>query len=445
MAGGIFDINVSKTRPGTYVNFAFANNTSPSESSRGIALIPLVNLGWGPNKEFLKISASSPDEYTKELGHSIYDDNDHMLLLRETLKNATTCIAYVINSGTAATKTSGELTITATYGGTRGNDISITIDENASETFDVSVYLDTEIIESYTSLSTIGDLITASSGNYVIFTGDDSEDLAEVASISLVGGTDGTNTNSDIITFLDSAESIKWNTMAFPLSDDTLHTACISKIKDFRENVGKMVQCVIADCSSDYEGIINVTNSVVVDGILLTNEQATAFVAGITAAATNTMSNTYAVYDGATDVVGIKTHDEAVTAINNGELFFTLTDEETVIIEYDINSLHTFTDTKTSDYCKNRIMRVYDVLAEDLRTMFPPNKYTNTEEGWLLMEGVGQALLEQYQSDGIIQNVDTYNDFYVDQSRSFGDQTYLNIAIQAIDSSEKLYFSVATQ
>ena len=61
------------------------------------------------------------------------------------------------------------------------------------------------------------------------------------------------------------------------------------------------------------------------------------------------------------------------------------------------------------------------------------------------MEGLGRALLQNYFDDGAIQNVDLDNDFYVDQSRSVGDETYFNIGLQAIDSAEKLYFSVSTR
>jgi hypothetical protein len=41
--------------------------------------------------------------------------------------------------------------------------------------------------------------------------------------------------------------------------------------------------------------------------------------------------------------------------------------------------------------------------------------------------------------------VDAEADFLVDQTRSVGDATYFDVAVQPVDSAEKLYFSVSTQ
>ena len=49
MAGGTFEVNVSKKRPGDYINFKSKRQQSPNGSTRGTALIPLIGLGWGPD------------------------------------------------------------------------------------------------------------------------------------------------------------------------------------------------------------------------------------------------------------------------------------------------------------------------------------------------------------------------------------------------------------
>ena len=125
MAGGNFDINVGKKRPGAYVNTKSKKQQKPSGSTRGIVVLPIVGYDWGPDAQFIKISAESPDGEIVKLGRSVYDDNDSMLLIRECLKNAITCYVYIINGGAKATATAEGLTITAAYGGTRGNDIKV--------------------------------------------------------------------------------------------------------------------------------------------------------------------------------------------------------------------------------------------------------------------------------------------------------------------------------
>ena len=447
MAGGNFDINVGKARPGSYVNVKSKRQQKPTGATRGIVLIPILGSDWGPDAQFIKISAESPDGEIVKLGRSVYDDNDSMLLIRESLKNAITCYAYIINAGAKATATVEGLTMTAAYGGTRGNDIRVACVANTAGGFDVTVYLGTEAVETYTKVATVADLLAASQKKYVVFSAASEEAaLTAFAATKLEGGTAGETSNEKVTTFLDKSENIKWNTMCFPVTDSSLHAACIAKIKYLRANVGKWIQAVIPECDSDHEGIINVTNTVALnDGKVLSIAQACAWVAGATAAATKTESNTYKEYEGAVEVVGVKTNEESVLAIQNGEFFFTISEEGKVVVEYDINSLHTFTTEKTSDYAKNRVMRVYDSFAEDLALTFPPNKYDNDPQGWLVMEGLGRALLQNYFDDGAIQNVDLDNDFYVDQSRSVGDETYFNIGLQAIDSAEKLYFSVSTR
>lgn len=177
----------------------------------------------------------------------------------------------------------------------------------------------------------------------------------------------------------------------------------------------------------------------------LTNAQATAWVAGADAAASNTQSNTYKIYVGAESVARPKTHEQAETAIQNGEFFFSYSENGEVVVEYDINSLTTFTDIKNKSYSKNRVMRVLDSFADAVKLNFPPNKYSNNETGWVVMDGMGRSILKRFADAGVIQNVDYSSDFAVVRGDSKGDSTYFNVAIEPVDSAEKLYFTVATR
>lgn len=48
-------------------------------------------------------------------------------------------------------------------------------------------------------------------------------------------------------------------------------------------------------------------------------------------------------------------------------------------------------------------------------------------------------------SAGAIKNVDLDNDFLVDRELSEGDETYFNVGLEPVDSSEKIYFTVTTR
>ena len=55
------------------------------------------------------------------------------------------------------------------------------------------------------------------------------------------------------------------------------------------------------------------------------------------------------------------------------------------------------------------------------------------------------CILKQFADAGAIKNVDYDNDFLVDREKSVGDETYFNVGLEAVDSAEKLYFTVATR
>lgn len=446
MAGGTFDKTVGKVRPGTYVNFKSIAQESIKGAARGTAIIPLANTDYGPSGEMISLTGDAPDAARAKLGYSVYDNDTagNMLLIREAFKNASTVIVCICTDGKAAASgTGGGLNATAKYKGERGNKLSYAVVTNPIGGFDVEVYLDNSKVEVYEGIKNVDEI---KGSEYITFTADETGELSAIAGVTLAGGTNGETSNADITTFLEAADNVKFNTMAFPFEENTLLAAAKTKIRYMRENEGKKVQVVVPKMTSaDYEGVINVTNSYSIGDEKLTERQATAFVAGMTAGATYTESNTYRAVEGATAVVGIKSHEQAVAAINAGEFFFSVSEAGAVVVEYDINSLITFADGKGEEYRKNRVIRVLDAFNDSLMLNFPPNKYDNNNTGWDIMEGVGKSILKLYYEAGAIDDVDYNSDFLVDREMSTGDRTYFNVGIKPVDSAEKLFFSVTTR
>lgn len=451
MNSGRFDKLVGRVRPGTYVNVD--SNTKPAVTfgARGNVLIPLVN-SWGPDATIIKITADNITAHDAELGNSV----SNILLLNEAFKGASTVLVYNINKGAKATVTAGGIAMTAKYAGTRGNDIKVACVQNTDETFKISVFLGTETVEEFDGIAD-ADAAAAIVSDYVDFavttttTGSGTEavtttnPLTPFASATLVGGTNTDVQNTDIAAMLDAIEDENISAMAFPFTDSALKAAAASKARYLRDTCGKTFQVVVADyATADYEGVINVTNAYQrSDGVALTHEQATAYVAAITAAATELVSNTYKVVADADTVVDKKTNEQAEAAILNGEFFFTQ-EKDTVIVEVDINSLHTFTPTRSKSYSKNKVIRVYDAFSDTLRSTFPPNRFDNSPLGWDLMDGLCQTILKYYQDEGAIMNVDLANDLKVNRGESSGDSVYFDARIHAVDAAEKLYFTVIT-
>lgn len=338
------------------------------------------------------------------------------------------------------------LTAVAKYGGSRGNLLTVTVDANPLGGYDVLIHLDGSKVTEYEGLYTVEELI-ALDNPYITFSGAGS--LGEAAGTTLTGGTDEATTNMDITDFVDAWESVKFNTVCFPFDGEeakNVKQAALTKVKYMRDSMGKGVQVVMPNAPGmDYEGVINVTNSVSLDGDALSVAEACAWVAGATAGASNTESLTYIRYAGATEVVGPKSNEEAIAAINAGEFFFSVNENDEIVVEYDINSLTTFADKKDRTYRKNRVIRVYDTFQESVQLNFPPNKFNNDSRGWDIMEGIGKTILRQFYDSGAITNVSYDEDFLVDREASVDDETYFNVGLQAVDSAEKLYFTVKTR
>lgn len=441
MAGGTFKLSTPKVRPGTYVNIRNGKQPTASSAPSGVAIIPLIGYDWGPRGEMIHLTNESPDAAKIKFGRSIYDDNEFMIMLQLIFLNATEVYVYIADGGEKAKGTitlkSGTGNVVAKYPGSLGNKIKIVSVANPDGGFDISIVLNGSEVELIEGATKITDL----KSDYVDFSGEG--ELTAFASASLAGGTDEeSKQNASVATFLDMAEKIKFNYMAFPTSEESLITAAVSKIKYIRNSIGWKCGLVVANSAADYEDIYNLTNSFEYAGIKLTTVQATAWLAGAAAAAGYTTSLTYTTVTGATAVVGGKTNEEAIQSIKHGETFFTSSESGDVILEYDVNSKVTFTQDDPVDILKGRPCRVYDSFANDLLLTFVPGKFDNDPTGWTVMEGLGRAILKAYQNDRAIQNVDEENDFIVDRGASTGDSVYITCGIQPIDSAEKYYFTV---
>lgn len=436
MNSGRFDKVTGRIRPGTYVNVDSNASPAVSYASRGNVFVPLVN-SWGPHAKLIKIEATDITSADALLGNSV----GNILLLNEAFKGAGTVLVYNLNKGEKAKVTKENITITAKYAGTRGNDIKVTCKAVPDSGHKVTVILDTTTVEEI-EVASLDELITAGS-EYVTFSGTGT--LSDFTGVSLAGGTSETIAKADVTTMLDSIENENISAIAFPFTDTDLKAAVVSKVKYLRDNCGKSIQAVVSDYSTaDYEGVINVTNSyALADGTELTSADATAYVAAITAAANELVSNTYRIVTGAERVIGGKSNEQAELAIQSGEFFFTQQGDE-VIVEYDINSLHTFTPTRSESYRKNKVIRVYDAVSDTIRETFPPNKFPNSPLGWDLMDGLCQTILQHFLDEGAIKDVDLANDMKVNRGDSTGDSVYFDARIHAVDAAEKLYFTVIT-
>jgi hypothetical protein len=416
MAGGTFTTQ-NKVRAGVYINVETEAQMLGTIGERGIVSFALP-LSWGAPKQILAVEVG--DDIFKKLGYDL--TASQLLLVREALKKAKTLLLYRLNTGTKATVTAGNLTVTAKHGGLRGNDIKVVIQQN---------------------VQTVANIAGLVSNDWVDFSGTGA--LAASAGAALIGGADGSVTNQDHSDYLAALELFDFKTIALSSTDSTLKGVYVSYVKRLRENEGRNIQVILENYpAADYEGVISVKNGVILSaGTQLTAAQAVAWTAGATAAAQANQSLTYSAYDDAVDVNPRYTNSQIITALGNGEFLFTLNNGR-AIVEQDINTFKSFTPTKGNQFRKNRTLRVLDGLENDWKRTFEQfyiGKVDNNDDGRNLFRNECVKIVESYQAINAVQNFDAQTDIEVSQGEE-ADAVFVNAYIQPVDSIEKVYMKV---
>lgn len=435
MAGGTWTTQ-NKVRPGVYINVESSGGTLGTAGSRGVTSIAL-SLPWGAAKVITPIVAG--EDTLTTLGYDL--TAPELLLVREALKRAQTVLLYRLNEGTKASVTAGDLTATAKYGGLRGNALTVVVQTNIDDSaqFDVVTLLDNVVMDT----QVVADVSGLVANDWIVWSGTGA--LTVSAGAPLIGGANGTVTNADHTAFLAALELYEFQTVALPTVDNTLKAVYAAFIKRLREDEGKKVQAVAENYPvADYEGVISVKNGVVLsDGTTLTAAQVTAWVAGATAGAEMNESLTYAAYDDAVDVAPRYTNSQIIAALSAGEFVFTPSANRAVV-EQDINTFLSYSPTKNKSFHKNRVIRVLDGIANDLKRIFEASyigKVANNIDGRALFRKEIVVYLTSLQEIEAIQNFDSQKDILVTPGID-SDAIYVEAAIQPVDSIEKVYMKV---
>lgn len=258
----------------------------------------------------------------------------------------------------------------------------------------------------------------------------------------------GADHNAEAITnALAALKTIRFNTLAYPYVGtgyDANKSTITTWIKAMREDEGVKLQGVFANYVADSESVINVPQGIkLYDGTQLTAAQVTAWVAGITAGASVSKSNTGQKYVGAIDVVPRMTKTEMEAAITAGKFIFKVDTAQNVTAVYDINSLTTETANKGKVFKKNRIIRTLDGINNDIVEIFESNyigKVNNNATGRSLLRATLIEYFNELQRLNAIQNF-TAEDVTV-SSGTDSDSVVIDCYIQPVDSVEKIYITV---
>lgn len=445
--GGTFLIQ-NKVRPGVYINFVAVPQSLMNVSDRGIATMALP-MSWGPEGEIIDILSSDLTDGSSlaKIGYSSTDVES--LLFRICLQNCYRLKAWRLDTGgTKATATIGTgetaLKPTAKYAGICGNDIKIVIvkDDDSGSTYTVETLykgIRKDIQSKLTSPTLLED------NDWVDWKVTQQTVFTATAATSLAGGENGTVTESTAYTdYWAKMKTETWNTMGLLSEDATVKTAFCEYIKDLRENEGVKVQgCVYDKATYDYEGIISSDQGYKTEVEEISEVNFVAWVTGATAGAEINESNTHKTVQDAVEIIGELTNTEIIDALQNGKFVISKLRSGTIVVEKDINTLHTFTTDRSYDFSKNRVIRVLDEMGNTVMNTWDENycgKLDNDADG----RNVYKADLVSYgntlQGIHAITNFLGADDIEVLMGNDV-DSVVVNWPVQPVDSMEKLYMT----
>lgn len=454
MAGTFTSQN--KIRPGAYTVFKAVSTAVPSAGTRGIVTLPM-DLPWGDTSKFIEITSAdfSKNAVLQKIG--LNNSDAAAQPLREALKNASKALVGRLNSNAVratatvnlgTTDSPNNVTLVAAHGGTLGNNISVAcISNTITSALELVTTVNTREVDRQT-VTTLSSYVP--NGWFTIVnTGDTDPMFIAFAGTAL--GTETSGSNGDVVSeanyssYLEKSSQEVWNVMA--VTHKTLLPGSLVKpfIEDMRENLGLKVQAVVYDYSAaNYEGIISVDQGYKIGEEEVPVESFIAYIAGVTAGAEITQSNTYHVIPGATEIINPRTPSEIEEGLQLGKMILSYRQDRSVVIEKDINTLYNLPAEKNYSFTKNRVIRCLDDVATTITTTFENTfigKVDNNSDGRSLFKGTILGYLNDLQSQGAIQNFDAATDIEVIAGNDI-ESIVCNVAIQPVDSMEKLYMTV---
>lgn len=449
MAGGSFQ-SQNKIRPGAYIKFQGVPSNDNIVGSRGIVTMA-APIGWGPEDELIKVTVADlySNKLEKILGFNVYSASAK--LFKAALENAHTLLVYRADKG--GTKASVQidvasnkkLKVTAKYAGTTGNNISISVKEAFAGGYSVNTFLGSTQKDSQI-VTDIKDLVA---NDFVTFEGEGVISQTVVNTL-LTGGANGTPTNQMYTEYLAKLKNTQFDTLAaFKIGDTELFNGGTIKefIQEMRETRGIKCQAVINNyVAANYEGVISTYNQGVkyADGTELTAEEFVVWMAGATAGADVTESNTYKVVANAVEVTGNVLEDDIETLITSGYIIISKRRDGAIVVEKDINTLVNLRNDVTDAFKENKVIRLLDAVANHIALDFEQNyagKVVQDANGRALFKASIISYLTELQNSGAIINFNSSTDVMVEAGEQV-DAYYSEIYIQPTYSVDKLYMIV---
>ncbi len=433
LGGGTFTTQ-NKILPGAYINFTSAARASTTLSERGIAAMPFV-ADWGKENEVITVTAQ---EFIKNSIALFGYDYIHpqMQMFREIFKHAKTLLGYRLNSG--AEKAKNDIA-TATCGGTRGNALSIVVENNVDGGFIVKTLLDN--VEQHKQIVSTAEELQ--NNDFVVF--NKQAELQPTANMPLTGGTDGQGrTGENYQKFLNKIEKYHFHALGCNTDEKDIVDLFVAFTIRMREQQGVKFQTIVYRAeNADNEGIISVENKLLnVDENLFGEFSIIYWLTGAVAGCEVQKSLTNMVYDGEYDIDTDYTQMQLESAVSKGKMIFHIVGDDVRVLK-DINTLVTVTPQKSEHFKSNQIVRVLDQIGNDIAALFYTKYLGKVQNNYAGRIAFWNDIVDYYNQ---LQRIEAITDFISDdvtvEQGENKDSVVVVTNVAPVQAMEKLYMTV---
>lgn len=447
-SGGTW-IAQNKVRPGAYINFVSVPKPVGTLGERGTVAIGLP-MTWGPHDKIIKVTGNEllTGGSLPKIGCTAFD-TEESLIYRVALSGAYTALLFRTDTaGQTAVATIKEnvLKVSALYDGTSGNKITIVIADSTKQVGNkvVQVLFENLLKEEFT-VGTIAALEEIES-EYVDFEVLDKQaNIPDTAGTPLQGGVNGEVSQDTYPTFWNLLSTENFQCLAMYDSSPTVAPLIKDMVEIWREKRGKKVQAVVYNYNqADYEGIISVNQGFKTSVETVDTTMFMLWAASQTAGAEINESLTAAVVEDGVEIINPVPEDDIAEALRVGMFILSYREDGAVVVEKDINSLHTFTVDKGYAFSKNRVIRCLDEIANTAMLVFNRNycgKVSNDTKGRSQYKTELIHQIDTLVGIRAIDNFDGASDITVLPGEDV-DSVVVDMIIQPVDSMEKLYMTV---
>jgi hypothetical protein len=396
MAGSGTYINFTdRERVGVYTKFVAKKSTDfESPDTTGIVAIGLP-MDYGEDGKAIEVLATELEDGScvSKIGYTLSDEE--ILPYRLALVGAYKAYFFKLNKGGEKAKaTIGDITYTAKYSGTLGNNIKVVIkaDTPKAGTYCVMTYFKDAKKETFYVSS--GEALLAKESAWVDFSATSTTPTITANDGTLLtGGTNGAiDADTSYDDFFKAIKYKMYNYIACYGADTTISDKIVEFVNKQITNKGKFVGGVVYDKPLlNDRNIISVDQGLECDDFTISLELMPIFVASLRAGCSLGAcldNNDMTTLVGAHTIINPVNDDddtEIIEALKQGKFLFSYWNDGTVVVEEDINTYTEYSDEAPADYRRNRLIATMNYIANEAQIRLNKNvvdgKHADDDDG----------------------------------------------------------------